>query len=156
MENFMRLIVICALLSLNITASAEDESVVPSADEWYKSEYAPLYLDKPWDRLDELMEHFAETMHIHGGDSGDEVVNGREWLGGALQEWKIEGWLRSEIGEIDSDQLTPHAVTFKVKWRDYYSGGNVGYECGWYLADFDDSKWRISEYATISCADHGM
>jgi len=100
----MRLIVVCALLSLNITASAADESVVPSADDWYKSEYAPLYLDKPSDKLDELMEHFAETMHIHGGDSGGEVVNGREWLGRALQEWKIEGWLRSEIAEIDSDQ----------------------------------------------------
>jgi len=77
----MRLIVVCALLSLNITASAEDESVVPSADDWYKSEYAPLYLDKPSDKLDELMEHFAETMHIHGGDSGGEVRDRRDRLG---------------------------------------------------------------------------
>jgi hypothetical protein len=152
----MRLIVVCALLSLNITASAEDEPSVPSADDWYKSEYAPLYLDKPWDRLDELMEHFAETIRVHDGDSVDGVVNSREWLGGALQEWKIEGWLRSELAEYQSDHLNLHAVSFKVKWRDYYSGGNVGYECGWYLANLKDDKWMITGYATISCRDHGM
>lgn len=150
----MRLIAVYALLSMTVAAKGEDGSAAPSADDWYKSEYAPLYLDKPWDKADELAQHFAETVHVH--EEGGELVNGRKWIAENLQEWKIDGWLRSEVAEIESDHLTPHAVAFKVKWRDYYSGGNVDYPCAWYLADFDGDKWRISGYATISCADHGM
>ncbi len=148
----MKRLLAVALL-VPFVAMAEDESPVLAADDWYTSEYAPLYLDKPWDKVDELVSHFAESVHDH--DDGEQY-NTHEWLSGGIQEWKIEGWIRSELAELEFDQLNPSTAAFKAKWRDYYSGGNISYECGWYLADLVDGKWLITEYATIVCGDHGL
>ncbi|MDJ0814243.1 MAG: hypothetical protein QNJ23_10980 [Woeseiaceae bacterium] len=134
-------------------AMAEDETAVPSANDWYKSEYATLYGDKPWDKVDELVSHFSESVHDH--DDGQQY-NTHEWLSGGIEEWKIDGWIRSELANLDVDQLNPSTATFKAKWRDYYSGGNISYECGWYLADMVEGKWLITEYATIACGEHGL
>ncbi len=134
-------------------AMAEDETAVPSANDWYKSEYATLYGDKPWDKVDELVSHFSESVHDH--DDGQQY-NTHEWLSGGIEEWKIDGWIRSELANLEVDQLNPSTATFKAKWRDYYSGGNISYECGWYLADLVEGKWLITEYATIACGEHGL
>ena len=146
-----RLLAACLLVAA--VAMAEDDSAIPSANDWYTSEYAPLYLDKPWNKVDELVRHFAESIHDH--DDGQHY-NAREWLSGGNEEWKIDGWVRSELAELDFDQLNASTATFKAKWRDYYSGGNISYECGWYLADLVDGKWLITEYATIACGEHGL
>ena len=148
----MKLLVTVVLLAGGI-ALAEDEPSVPSALDWYKNEYATLYGDKPWEKVDELVSHFAENVHDH--DDG-EHYNAHEWLSGGIEEWKIEGWLRSELAELEHDQLNASTATFKAKWRDYYTGGNIGHECGWYLADLVDGTWLITEYATIACSEHGL
>jgi len=153
-ENLMRKLVFLAALSLTALVSAQDETEIPAADEWYKVQYAPLYQDKPWDKLDELMQHYADTLHDH--DEEDRSFNSREWLGTAMEEWKIDGWIRSELAELEFDLLNATTASFKAKWRDYYTGGNIAYECGWYLADFDGARWLISEYAAINCSDHGL
>lgn len=143
------------LVALGATSVAisQDEASTPAADEWYKASYAPLYDDKPWSKLEEIVPYYTETIHDH--DDGV-VYNSREWISEALQEWKIEGWIRSELAELEYDLLNPTTATFKAKWRDYYSGGNINYECAWYLSDFDDDKWLISEFATINCDEHGL
>ena len=134
-------------------ALAEDDSTVSAAGDWYTSEYAALYFDKPWDKVDELVSHFAESIHDH--DDGQHY-NAREWLSGDIEEWKIDGWIRSELANLEVDRLNASTVAFKAKWRDYYSGGNISHECGWYLADLIDDRWRITEYATITCSEHGL
>lgn len=107
MANFFRLII---LLVTSGSAAEAQENVIPSAEEWFRATYAPLYQDKPWDRADEL----------------------------------------------EYDLLNDSTASFKVKWRDFYSGGNIAYECSWYLADFNDCRWLITEFAIIDCADHGL
>jgi hypothetical protein len=149
----MKRLIALALLGAAV-ASAQDGPSIPAADTWYKSEYAPLYLDKPWEMAAEIAGHFAEEVHVHGEDAG--MVNSLQWMSEALEEWKIDGWLRSELAGLDFELLNSRTASFKARWRDYYSGGNIGYECGWYLADFADGKWRISEYATIACSEHGL
>ncbi len=141
------------LLLVPLIAIAQGEPSIPAADDWYKTEYATLYNDKPWDKVDELVSHFAETVHDH--DDGQQY-NAREWLSGGIEEWKVEGWIRSELAALEFDLLNAGTASFKAKWRDYYTGGNIGYECGWYLADLVDGKWLFTEYATIACSDHGL
>ncbi len=148
----MRPLLVAALL-IPAAAMTQEEPAVPSADHWYKTEYAALYNDKPWDKVDELVSHFAESIHDH--DDGQHY-NAREWLSGGIEEWKIDGWIRSDLDVLDVDLLNPTTASFKAKWRDYYTGGNIGYECGWYLADVIDGKWLITEYATITCSEHGL
>lgn len=108
----MRLLIVLALLVAGI-ALAEDELSIPAADDWYTSQYAPLYRDNPWEKA-------------------------------------------AEIAGLNFELLNETTASFKAKWRDYYSGGNIGYECGWYLADLIDGKWLITEYATIACGKHGL
>ena len=149
----MRPLIALALLAGGI-ALAEDELSIPAADDWYTSEYAPLYHDKPWENAAEIVGHFAENVHVHGEGAG--MYNSLQWMSEALEEWKIEGWVRSELADLDFELLNETTASFKAKWRDYYTGGNIGYECGWYLADLVDGRWRITEYATIACGEHGL
>ena len=151
MANFFRLII---LLVTSGSAAEAQENVIPSAEEWFRATYAPLYQDKPWDRADELAAYFAANVHLH--DEGQSSVNSRAWIAGNLQEWKVDGWIRSEIDKLEYDLLNDSTASFKVKWRDFYSGGNIAYECSWYLADFNDGRWLITEFAIIDCADHGL
>ena len=150
----MKRFLMFAAVTLYATVYAQEEAQIPPADEWYRTEYAPLYSDKPWDKADEIAAHFAEAGHSHDGDGSE--YNAHEWIKKAIEEWKIEGWIRSELADLEYDLLNPTTAAFKAKWRDYYTGGNIGYECGWYLADFADGKWLITEYASISCGDHGL
>ncbi len=149
----MRLLVAVVLL-VPAVVMAQDEPAPPAADDWYTSEYAALYNDKPWEKAAEIAGHFAETVHVHGEDAG--MYDSLQWMSEALEEWKIEGWIRSELAGLDFELLNPATASFKAKWRDYYSGGNIGYECGWYLAVLIDGRWRITEYATIACGEHGL
>jgi hypothetical protein len=150
----MRILFLIAVIGLSGAVQAQDEVEVPAADEWYKTQYAPLYDDKPWDKLDEIVSFYAENIHEHGREGGSH--NSREWFAEALESWKIEGWIRSELAELNYELLNPNTASFKTKWRDYYTGGNISYECSWYLADFTNGKWLIAEYATINCSDHGL
>jgi hypothetical protein len=142
------------LLAIAAGALAQDEAKTPSALDWYKNDYALVYNDKPWEKVDEVASYYAETIHVH--DDGGSSQNSHEWASTVLEEWKIEGWIRSELAGIEVDTLNPTTAAVKAKWRDYYTGGNIGYECGWYLVDMIDGEWQISEYATITCADHGL
>jgi len=153
-ENLIRACVFLAVLGMAVASFAQEQTEIPAADEWYRTEYAPLYSDKPWDKADDIAAHFAETGHNHDEDGSE--YNARDRIKNSLEEWKIEGWIRSELAELEYDLLNPTTAAFKAKWRDYYTGGNIGYECGWYLADYVDGKWLITEYATISCGDHGL
>ncbi|NIS90375.1 MAG: hypothetical protein GTN98_09900 [Woeseiaceae bacterium] len=145
--------ILCGALIFT-TVHAQDETAIPPADEWYKSEYAPLYGDKPWENADELAGHFTETVQIH--NELIESLDSLQWISGALEEWKIAGWVRSEIAEMDFEMFNPTTASFKTRWRDYYNGGNIAYECTWYLADFVDGSWKISAVAGINCNEHGL
>ena len=134
-------------------AQAQEEPAMPSAEDWYKADYAALYGDKPWEKLDELLSHFATTIHDH---DYKEQYDAREWLSSGVEEWKVDGWIRSDLSALDVDLLNPTTASFKAKWRDYYTGGNISHECSWYLADVIDGKWLITEYATIDCSKHGL
>lgn len=154
MENLMKTMASLCVVFITAGAAAQEDAQIRSALDWYKNDYAPVFNDKPWEKVDEVASFYAETIHNH--NDGGSRHNSREWISGLMEEWKIDGWIRSELADIEVDSLNPTAASIKAKWRDYYTGGNIGYECGWYLADYNDGKWQISEYATISCSDHGM
>ncbi len=93
--------------------NAQEEPTIPPANDWYQSELAPLFGDKPWDRAAELSAHFSETIQIHGDSV--QTVSTFEWLTEVLQELKIAGWIRSEIADVDSDQLNSTTVAFNSR-----------------------------------------
>jgi hypothetical protein len=149
--NYLKIL---ALLLAGASALGQDEDPLLSAERWYTADYAPLYSDKPWDKAAEIAAHFDTTVHVHG--EGGQSYDSLSWITEALGEWKAEGWLRSEIAALEVDALAPDIASFKARWRDFYEGDAVAYECGWYLADLIKGRWRITEYATIECDAHGL
>lgn len=139
---------------LGTAAFAAHHEGVPSAEDWYKNDYAPLYGDQPGDKAAEIAGHFADTVQVHGAEPG--TYDSLKWMSEAIIEWQSDGWIRSELAALQFDQLNTHTAAFKAKWRDHYSGGVTAYECGWYLADVIEGRWRITEYATIQCDEHGL
>ena len=152
--NLNRILLLPCIAIGCIAAYGQDENAIPPADQWYKTEYAPLFADKPWDKAADIASHYAETIQLHG--EAIETVDALPWVTDALEEWKIQGWIRSEIADIEIDELNSTTVSFKTKWRDYFNGGNIAYECAWYLTDFINDSWKITACAEITCNEHGL
>lgn len=151
MANIVRVLLIALLAGSTI---ADDQDGMPSAEDWYRNDYAPLYGDKPGEKAAEIAGHFADKVQVHGSEPG--AYDSFAWMSEAIVEWQKAGWIRSVLDTLKVDPLNSHTVAFKAKWRDYYTGDVIAYECGWYLADIIGGQWRITGYATIQCDEHGL
>ena len=143
-------------LSLLVALPALAETTTLSADDWYQNHYAPLWKENPWDKAAEGSAFYNETLYLHPPDGPMTAVASRTWLSNSLATWKSDGWLGSVVAEYRSDLLNSSSVTFKVKWRDWYTDGREEFSCGWYMADLDSDGWAFTQYAEISCADHDL
>ncbi len=147
---------LCALaIGVLATTSVVADSH-PSADDWYKNDYALTYQTPEAAKSTNWGDYFADTMTTHGSDGSTETSDGASWLDGAVDEWIDAGWLGSKLVGYESDTLNDGTVTFKAKWKDAYEGGEEAYECGWYLANLTADGWRVSQYAGIDCEAHGL
>jgi hypothetical protein len=127
-----------------------------AVDDWYQNSYAPLWKEAPWDKLEEVLAYYDETLFLHPPDDKMTAVDSREWLARNLANWKSDGWLGSAVAKYRSDQLNTSTAMFKVKWRDWYADGSEEFSCGWYAADLDGESWVFTQYAEIDCAEHGF
>lgn len=139
-------------LLLALSARAETSAV----DDWYQNDYAPLWKENPWEKLEDTVGYYDETLYLHPSEDAITAVDSREWLARNLAEWKSDGWLGSAIAEYRSDQLNPTTTMFKVKWRDWYADGSEEFSCGWYVADLEGDTWLFTQYAEIDCAEHDL
>ena len=144
------------VLSFLAVSSAAAETSAPSADDWYKNHYAPLYAENPWEKIDQFAKVFDADFHYHTSDGAAEKTNGATWIEEGITEWKAEDWLSSELASYESDLLNETTAAFKVKWLDSYADGSTVFECGWYLADRKNNNWVFTQYADIDCAEHGL
>ena len=152
----MKYLTWCIILSCLAVLSAEAETTVPTADDWYKNQYAPLWKENSWDKLEELAGFYDKTISYHPLDGNITTIRSRPWIAENLQEWKSDGWLGSDIAAIQSDQLNFSTTTFKTMWRDWYADGHEEFSCGWYTADFTGDGWKFSQYVEIDCAEHDL
>ena len=136
------------------TDPSRDKS--PNPDDWYQNQYAPLWMEKPWDSVAQVVAFYDATIFLHSGDEAATATPSRQWLASQIAGWQADGWLGSAVAEYQSDRLNPTTVTFKVKWRDWYADGHEEYSCGWYLADLANGGWAFTQYADVDCAAHGM
>jgi hypothetical protein len=141
-------------LYLLVALSAQAEAL--PVDDWYQNHYAPLWKENPWDKVEEAAAYYADTIYLHPSDSTITAVDSRQWLAENLEGWRSDGWLGSAVAEYQRDQLNASTAMFKVKWRDWYAGGEEEFSCGWYLADIEGDDWVFTQYAEIDCAEHNL
>lgn len=150
----MKILVSCIGLSLLVALPAHAET--QSVDDWYQNLYAPLWKENAWNKLEEGLAFYDETLYLHPAEGPITAVDSREWLAKSLAGWKADGWLGSAVTELRSDQLNPSTVAFKAKWKDWYTDGTEEFSCGWYVADLEGDTWVFTQYAEIDCAEHDI
>ena len=143
-------------ITLLVALPVRTETSAQPVDDWYQNRYAPLWKENSWDKVGEISAFYDETLYLHPPDGTITAVASRTWLTNSVEEWKLDGWLGSAVAKYRSDQLNSSSVSFKVKWRDWYTDGKEDFSCGWYMADLNSDEWLITQYAEIDCADHDL
>jgi len=143
-------------LPLLFAMSVQADTTTEAVDDWYLKQYAPLWKEKPWEKVKEGAVFYDETLYLHPPDGPITPVDSREWLARSLEGWKSDGWLGSDVAELRSNRLNPTTVAFKARWRDWYTDGTEEFSCGWYLADLKGDRWVFTQYAEIDCAEHDL
>lgn len=152
----MKFLACISSVVLLATPAAGTESIPRDPDAWYRNHYAPLWEENTWDKVDEISSYYGETVYVHPPDGPITPVNGQEWLAEAIGGWKADGWIGSDLVDIELQEINASTVTFKTRWLDRYVDDFEEYSCGWYLADLTNGRWLFTQYAEIDCAEHGF
>ena len=150
-----QLVFVIVLSWLTVVPTGADEAI-SGADDWYRDHYIPIWKENTWDKLEAVGSHYARTIYFHPREGSVEALDSRQWLDGLLQEWKLAGWLGSDVPAYQFDQLNPSTATFKTKWRSWYVDGSEDVECWWYMADARNDGSVVTQVAVIDCDDHGL
>ena len=143
-------------LPLLFAMSVQADTTTEAVDDWYLTQYTPLWKENAWDKLEEATVYYDETLYLHPPDGPITPVDSREWLAKSLEGWKADGWLGSDVAEYRSDRLNPTTVAFKARWRDWYAVCSEDFSCGCYLADLKGDRWVFTQYGEIDCAEHDL
>ncbi len=130
-------------------ASAE---TAEDLDGWFRDGYAALYAENSWEHADEFAQYIADVIATRTDDG---LVEGDvdSFVVDSLEEWRSEGWLGTDVAELDTKLLNATTAVFDIKWLDRNADGSTANECGWYIADKIDAKWLLSQYISMSCTD---
>ena len=109
-----QLVFVIVLSWLTVVPTGADEAM-SGADDWYRDHYIPIWKENTWDKLEEVASHYARTIYFHPREGSVEALDSLQWLDGLLQEWKLAGWLGSDVPAYQFDQLNPSTATFKTK-----------------------------------------
>ena len=136
-----------ALLALPASADTAED-----LDTWFRDGYAALYVENSWDRADEFAQYFADVITVRS-NNGVTETDVKGFVLDSLEGWRSEGWLGTDVAELDTKLLNATTAVFDIKWLDRNADGSTANECGWYFADKFDGKWLLSQYISMSCVE---
>jgi len=139
-------------LLITLIALPASSETADDLDKWFRDGYAALYVENSWEHADEFAQYFAEVITLRSED-GLVALDVNSFVVDSLEVWRSEGWLGTDVAELDTQLLNASTAVFDVKWLDRNDDGSTGYECGWYFADKIDGKWLLSQYISMSCTD---
>jgi hypothetical protein len=149
----LKTIFISAIFGMLSTIALAEQNI-PDPGQWYVNSYTSLWSEEPWNKMPEILSNFYEKISLHGPDYSAKPVSVSEWLTPAIAEWKAEGWVGSDVDTLKTDRINLSTTQFKIRWLDKYANSENTFTCSWYLADFKNDQWRISNYADIKCDEH--
>mgnify|MGYP001546182285 CR=1 FL=1 len=141
-----------ATLLIALVALPESADTAEDLDLWFSDGSAALYAENALARADEFAQHFADEL-VSRSDDGLVEADVNSFVVDSLEVWRSEGWLGTDVAELDTKLLNATTAVFDVNWRDRNDDGSTEDSCGWYVADKVDGKWLLSQYIAMSCAD---
>ena len=139
-----------------LTVSPVTASDPSDPERWYADHYGPLWEHEPWEKTAQILDYYHTEIQVHAGDGEITTKQTAEWITSALELWKAEGWVSSEVPDIRTNRINETTASFTTRWLDHYAGSEDEYSCAWYLADRIDGKWKFTQYAPIDCDAHGF
>lgn len=136
-----------ALVALPAAADTAED-----LDKWFRDGYAALYVENAWERPDEFPQYFADVIRVRS-DDGLAEADVDDFVVDSLDVWRSEGWLGTDVAELDTKLLNATTAVFDVRWRDRNDDGTTEDSCGWYVADKISGEWLLSQYIAMACAD---
>jgi hypothetical protein len=121
-------------------------------DQWFRDGYAALYVENAWDHADDFAQYLAEEIVVRS-DDGVETTDVNGFVVDLLDGWRNEGWLGTDVADLETKLLNSTTVVFDIKWLDRNDDGSTELSCGWYLADKVGDKWLLSQYISMKCTD---
>lgn len=141
-----------ATILLTLAAAPTLAETADELDQWFRDGYAALYVENSWERADEFAQYFADEITVRSANGmAKSDVNG--FVVNALEVWRSEGWLGTDVAKLDTKLLNATTAVFDVKWLDRNDDGSTGFECGWYIADKVGGQWLLSQYISMECRD---
>ena len=127
------------------------ESTLPDADDWFRSNYAELWKENAWDKLEEILVLFDQTVFYHPPAGIVEAQDSHRWMKEIMREWKADGYKSSEMTGYRFEQLNFSTATFRTRWIDRKFDGSEVINCWWYMADAKNDTWVFTQLAEIDC-----
>ncbi len=140
------------LFLVSLAAMPASADTAEDLDKWFRDGYAALYVENAWDHADEFAQYFTDEI-AYRSDDGLSISNIDGFVVDDLDEWRNEGWLGSDVADLDTRLLNATTAVFDIKWLDRNDDGSTELSCGWYFADKVDGKWLLSQYIVMACAD---
>jgi len=147
MTKFIWTPILVALLTMPALADTADV-----LDKWFRDGYAALYVESAWDHADEFAQYIADEIVVRS-DNGLNVTDVNGFVVNSLDEWRSEGWLGTDVANLETKSLNATTALFDVKWLDRNDDGSTEISCGWYFADKVEGKWLLSQYISMACRD---
>ena len=147
----MKRFVLIPLLAL-LAAMPASADTAAELDQWFRDGYAALYVKNAWDHGDKFAQYLAEEIAVRS-DEGLSVTDANGFVVGELDGWRDEGWLGTDVMDLETKMLNASTALFDIKWLDRNDDGSTEITCGWYVADKVGSKWLLSQYVSMKCAD---
>lgn len=139
-------------LLVALVAMQASADMTEDLDKWFRGGYAALYVENAWDHADEFAQYFADEIDYRS-DDGLSLTDVDGFVVDSLEEWRSEGWLGTDVANLDTRLLNATTAVFDIKWRDRNDDGSTELSCGWYFADKVGGKWLLSQYIAMSCSD---
>ena len=152
----MKILMACIALWCAVVTTVWAESEVVDARDWYVNHYGSLWKQNAWEKFDEVVSYYDETVTLHPPDGESINVASRPWLAELFEQWRREEWVGSDIAGLEFDQINPTTALFKSRWRDWYADGREEFSCAWYVADFKGGRWVFTQFGIIDCVEHEL
>ena len=140
------------MLVFVLAAAPASAETAEDLDNWFRGGYAALYTENAWDRAGEFAQYFADVIEYRS-DDGLVRTDVTGFVVDSLDVWRSEGWLGTDVAELDTRLLNATTAVFDVRWRDRNDDGSTEDSCGWYVADKTAGKWLLSQYIAMACTD---
>ena len=149
-----RLLMVLAAACFSAGAIADE--TIGDPETWYRMDYGPLWASEPGENIDQMLGFYANVVETHSADGEVTRSDKNAWLREPMQEWLADGWLSSELRDLEMDRINATTASFKASWLDRYEDSYQELACGWYLADYRHGAWKFTAYADIDCDAHGF